>query len=253
MSVAKKKKLLRFAPFTFFLPRSVNKSECRSAEAGKLWFSQQYIFIYIYIYLSRYIAGPSQCNIRGDSQVLTQCYFPVLHLHQSSANYTDSFSEMWSRSFEGSRVGWGGVWGMGGRHLPIISVRAFWNYKLNCSLFLFHVLTEPVSVLRGASSRCVSFFSLHIFVSSSRLILNMIVCVRFDWHLAIGVENATPWHCGRAAERLLRLWAEAPRERHVASVLLLVDKEGEGMSSEWDLFDSCWVPVSHSDVRVPGS
>lgn len=67
------------------------------------------------------------------------------------------------------------------------------------------------------------------------------------------MENATLWHCGPSRGGSSSVVSRGTAERHVASILLLVDKEEEGTSSQWDLFDSCRELVSDSDVRVPGS
>lgn len=82
-------------------------------------------------------------------------------------------------------------------YLPIISARAFWNNKLNASLFHFMFSQSWFLFFQAYRHAGVHFFSPPIFVSSSPLILNTTMCVRFDWHLAI---ESKMQRCGTAAE-----------------------------------------------------
>lgn len=172
--------------------------------------------------------------------MLTLCYVPVLH--QSRANYTDSTSEMCSRSFEGSRGVRGELGGASGVGVGSPNPICLTILKLQTERVfhvLCHVLTGLLSVLLGVSSHCASFFSRHIFVSSSPLVL-------------IGILPFSRKCDTVALQPSLRvsspLVSRGTTEWHEESVFLLVHKEKGAVSSQSGLFDSRQKLLSCSDV-----
>lgn len=177
--------------------------------------------IYTYIY--------SQCNIRGESQVLTQGFFAVLHLHwKYSVNYNVSFSEVLPQSLDGSLVGVG-------MHFPPIMCVLWQNW-----LCLLSFAFIGVRVIMAWSS--LFAFSRQIYVSSSPLMLNT-PCVCFDSHFA------TQSKMNQQVPSVLQFWAEAPwnSTRHLSSGWWFRP------CSQLDLLGSYWESLPYSDALVPGA
>lgn len=168
----------------------------------------------------------SQCNRRGDSQVLTQGFFFQSCTCTKTVWIGTTRSQ---RSLDESLVG------VGTHFLPIMSVWAFWNDKLSvsfvipCFFFVF-VFFSGVRVIKA----WLFLFSLQIFVPWCPLISNIPVWLCFDLCLAT---------------QCLQFWVGAPWN----SMWNLSSSWRVWPCSQLDLFDSYWDSLPYPDAIVPGT